>query len=248
MQFNLNRQSHPDQQLKENQINEMIGIYGVECDFLYTEKMNVDKVLMDFSHLKLSEKDSIKIFVMPENPEGYGEDLNWSMFGLENKRKVHFFISKKSCQDIIANKQENFDYSDKLLLKDISLTMINSILVMPNGTLLEITDVLTEVEGINNLFTFSDDQSVYRLSTQVYYNNIQDEMSYDTNKDSVPIKEQTSDIAPLIDYPDNPPSDNYEDSFEDIDNYFNSLDDVKIEQDDEGDQISSSDSVFGSLG
>jgi len=265
MGFNLNRSQHPDYALKDRQINEMISIYGVEMDFLFTKKMNVDSVLRDFSHLKMVQGDSAKITMLPENSDGWDGDFSWDMFGLHNKRTITFFVSRKSCEDILLTRKEEVekDIADGIdppitgreNLGNVYNLFLNSLLVLPSGTILEITEIVTQTEGINNLFTYGDDNSVYTFTTAVYYNSQQNEMELSDNPgendDLSKLKQnqpQDSSEAPKQDYAETPPTDVYEESFDDLDSYFNSLEDDKTDQDIEGQTISNSDSVFGSLG
>lgn len=229
MGFNLNRSEKNDYKLKERQIKEMISIYGVVVDYMYTEKMNVDAILKDFSHLTMKKGDSIKIDLLPEDTAGWEGDLQWDMFGLHNQRTISFFIAKDTV-DEISERYEN-KYSG----------IINSLIVLPSGTILEITDMVSQVEGVNNLFTYSDNIAVYRLNTKVYYNskqNVIDAKNITTAGIDVPNGVE-------IDYRD--PEVDSEQSFDDLDDYFNSLEDVKEERDIESQKVSNSDSVFGSL-
>jgi len=235
MGFNLNRTQHPDYELKTRMVDEMISIYGVECDYLFTTKMNVDKILQDFTHLRLAEKDSKKVYLLPDDTAGWGGDLTWSMWGPTNNRTVSFYVSVNTLKSLYPGKT-GFN-------KDPDI--INSLVALPNGTLLEVTDVSDNVEGVNNLFTYKDSDSVYMLSTRVYYNRQQDNLEYNPDQKDVPVEVTDS---PEVDFIAQPESDNYEESFESIDDYFKALEDTKIEQDNEGVPVSDSDSVFGSLG
>ena len=49
--MNFNRNNDTDYGLKKSLTNELIQLYGVEVDFLYSEKVNLDIVLRDFTHL-----------------------------------------------------------------------------------------------------------------------------------------------------------------------------------------------------
>jgi len=247
MAFNLNRNNHPDYILKNRQINELINMYGVECDLLFTERVNIDNVLKDFSHLKLSEGDSKKVYLLPEDPNGFDGSYNWNLFGLQNNLVINFFISNESVESVLSEKEKT--------IKDVYAFLTNKLITLPNGLILEITDVSSLVEGVNNLFLYKDIKSVYKLTTKVYYNSKQNEMEYDKDKkDSLDTlkqnQEQLDSEAPKVDYQEEPETDNYEGSFEDLDSYFKSLDENNEEFKEEK-KIQSginSDNVFGSLG
>jgi hypothetical protein len=234
MAFNLNRSQKPDYSLSKNLIDEMITIYGVECDYLFTEKMNVDNILMDFSHLKLDEGNSKKIYILPENQDTWENDLQFNIFGLDNKRYVNFYMSR----DTLLTLVEDGDFNK----------LVNSLIVTPNGTILEISNVVDRFEGINNLFLYDDDVSVIRITTIPYYNRQHNELDYSTTPDE--FNEIPTDAPEGIeaDYREEPPTDNYEDEFKNLDDFFNALDDKKKAQNIEGAKVSNDDSVFGSLG
>jgi len=245
MRFNLNRNNHPDYNLKKNQIKELISMYGVEVDFLYVEKVNSDKILRDFSHLSFKEGDSKKVYMLPENPEGFDGSYNWNMFGMQNNMMVNFFISSDSALEIIEEKGN--------IKKDLYAFLTNKLIVLPNGLILEITEVSSVVEGSNNLFLYSDVKSVYRLTTRIYYNSKQNEVSYDKSKKDSPLdlkqnQPQNEEEAPKVDYQEESPTDNYEDSFEDLDEYFKSLDENSEEIREEEKNLTGVDNVFGNLG
>jgi len=211
--FNLNRSKNPDYILKQNHIEELINIYGVECDYVFTTKENQDKIMRDFSHLKTG--DSKKVMLLPEEMVSFEEDLNWDMFGLNNMRTMHLFISKKSMYSLFP------EWSFDKHAKDI----VNSLVVFPSEAIMEIADITTTGEGINNLFTYNDEESVYRLSMRNYYVSQQDTVEPEAEQSEV-----------------------VQETFGDLDAYFNSLEDMTDEIEEQGEKISDSDSVFGSLG
>jgi hypothetical protein len=117
---------------------------------------------------------------------------------------------------------------------------------MPNGAILEISDIDYDFEGDNNLFLFNDNKSVYRITTRMYNNSKQDEIQIKDDPSTNQKVEKTVEDG-LLDIEFNE-DEIAEDTFTNLDEYFSSLDDNKIEQDTEGQKISNSDSVFGSLG
>jgi hypothetical protein len=232
--FNLNKSNKPDFELTKRNIAEMINIYGVESNFIYTNKMNKDFVLKDFSHF-VADQDPFEIYLLPEDTSNWSTDMAWDMWGLNNLRTISFFISAESYNKI----------SDKFFI-DGEGTIINSLLIMPNGSVLEISDIDYDFEGGNNLYLFNDDKSVYRITTRMYNHSKQDEINIADNPATNKIVEKNIDDGLLdIEFNEDEVADK---SLEDLDAYFKSLDDNKDEQDTEGQKISNSDSVFGSLG
>jgi hypothetical protein len=232
--FNLNKSNKADIELTKRNINEMINIYGVNCNFIFTNKMNKDFVLKDFSHFTANQ-DAFEIYVLPEDTSNWSTDMSWDMWGLNNLRTISFFISASTYNRI---EEEFFENSEG--------TIINSLLVMPNGSILEISDLNFDFENANNLFTYPDDKSVYRITARMYNNNLHDNIQI-TDDPSTSEKVTKSIEDGLLDIEFNE-DEIQEEAFTDLEDYFKSLDDNKIEQDTEGQKISDSNSVFGSLG
>jgi len=233
MAFNLNKSQKNDVILNRNNIAEMINIYGVNCNFIYTKKMNKDFVLRDFSHMTSNE--SMEIYLLPEDTSNWSTDLQWDVWGLNNMRTISFFLSDDDYQKI----------SDEFFI-DGEGTIINSLLVMPSGSILEISDVSYDFEGGNNLFLYPDQKSVYRVTARMYNNNKQDEIQISDDASTTETVTKTVEDGLLdIEFNEDEISD---EAFTELESYFTSLDDIKDEQDQEGQKISSSDSIFGSLG
>ena len=233
MAFNLNKSQKNDVILNKNNIAEMINIYGVNCNFIYTKKMNKDFVLRDFSHMTSNE--STEIYLLPEDTSNWSTDLQWDVWGLNNMRTISFFLSDDDYQKI----------SDEFFI-DGEGTIINSLLVMPSGSILEISDVSYDFEGGNNLFLYPDQKSVYRVTARMYNNNKQDEIQISDDASTTETVTKTVEDGLLdIEFNEDEISD---EAFTELESYFTSLDDIKDEQDQEGQKISSSDSIFGTLG
>lgn len=234
MAFNLNKSNKPDVQLLKRNINEMINIYGVNCNFVYTNKMNKDFVLKDFSHFT-ADQEAFEIYLLPEDTTNWATDLQWDVFGLNNLRTISFFLSAETYQNI-----ENTFFQTE------SDTLINSLLIMPNGAILEISDIDYDFEGGNNLFLFNDDKSVYRITTRMYQSSKQDEINIKDDLGTSEIVEKSLEDGILdIEFNEDEIA---KKSYQELEDYFAKLDDNKDEQDTEGQTISNSDSIFGSLG
>jgi hypothetical protein len=234
MAFNLNTSSKPDVQILKDNIDEMINIYGVNANFIYTNKMNKDFVLKDFSHFK-SEDKPFEIYLLPEDESNWATDMAWDAWGLNNLRTISFFLSSKTYDKISEKYFENSEG-----------TIINSLLIMPNGSILEISDLSFDVEGGNNLFIYPDDKSAYLITARMYNNNEHDDIkTIDNPVTSEKVTKTVNDGLLDIEFNED---EIQEEAFTNLDDYFNALDNNKTEQDDAGQRISNSDSVFGSLG
>ncbi len=164
MGFNLNISTKPEYKLQENQIDELINTFGIKCKYLYTEKMNKDlTVFRDFSHLRVGE-DFEYIYLMPEDTENWEGESQFNLFGAFNNFTQHLFISKKSMYKLFPD-----------FLETGRKEILNSLIVTPSSTLLEITNIDNFIPGVNNLWGFSDQPSSYKLSVKVYDHNIADE-------------------------------------------------------------------------
>ena len=237
MSFNLNKSNKKDYNLTKRNIDEMINIYGVQCNFIYTNKMNKDFVLKDFSHFTATQKP-FEIYLLPEDTTNWNTDLSWDMWGLNNLRTVSFFMSANTYDKI---SEEFFDFVDN----DYQGSIINSLLIMPNGSILEISDISYDFENANNLFTYPDDKSVYRITARMYNNNQHDDINIEDNPATdQKVTKVVNDGLLDIEFNEDEIS---EDTFNNLEDYFSSLDNNKNEQDTEGQKISDTTSVFGNL-
>ena len=165
MNFNRNSKRN-DYNLKANQIHEMIDLYGVEADYLYVQKNNIDNVLKDFSHLSLGENESRKVMLLPENSDEFDGSQSFSMWGLDNLRTLNLFISRKSLLKLYPDFDDEKGYSG----------ILNSLLVFESGSIQEITFIEPQVPGINNVFLSDEDKSSYLLTTRAYSQSKQNDI------------------------------------------------------------------------
>lgn len=164
MAFNLNTSRKPEVDLNRKLINEVIEMYGIPCKYLYSEKMNKDKVFQDFSHNKIPETGYKDIYLLPENSEDWEGDTVYNQFGFYNQWTQNLFISRETVLELYPD----FDQEGRHVL-------MNSLVVLPSSTVVEVTHVETYEPGINNLWAFGDQNSVYKLTVKTYDHNIADE-------------------------------------------------------------------------
>lgn len=193
--YNYNMDSSPEYDLNASLIDECITLYGVPTKFLVTTKLNSDDTVFgDYSSIKTDGTKIFDVYMLPENTESWDSGgYNFSDFGLLNNDNCSCFVSKLSVETI------GLEFK----------SLYGNLVVMPNNKIMEVTDVQFEVPGVNNLFTFKNAKSVYKLTLKPYAVKLTDEID-------------TGDISvdPLVDYTT-------------LDNYFNELLDVKISQDTE---------------
>lgn len=171
MGFNFN--SQPEYRLNTSLAEEMINLYGVETKFIIAERINRDdNVFGDYSHLKTDSEKVFLINMLPENSEDWDQgEYDMSAFGLVNTESVVLFVAKSSFENIA-------DLSGK------GDKIIGNLITFPNNKTMEITDVDATVPGINNLFTYNDAKSVYKLTCKPYDFKLiheveQEDISYD---------------------------------------------------------------------
>ncbi len=226
MGFNLSTSRKPEYKLNEHLIDESIEIYGFPCLYLYSERVNEDSlVFRDFSHFKTEPGVAQQITVLPEDSSNWGGDDMFNNFGFYNNQNISAFISKKSILKL---------YPNFLTEKGSRSKFLNSLIVAPSGTILEITDFDKFHESINNTWAYSDEASSYKLTMKVYDHNLADD-GVTSVKETIKLEE-----TQIFEYDE-------EIDTGSIDSFFDELGSVKIDQDDEGDQVSKSGGVFGSL-
>lgn len=197
MNFNFSKKS--EYTLNTSLAEEMINLYGVSVKFLVTEKINRDDfVFGDYSHLKTDSDKIYEMFMLPENSEDWDSSgYNLSQFGLTNFDNVSLFVAKSSFEDV-----------------DMKI-ITGNLLVFPNNKVMEITNTELTVPGVNNLFTYNDAKSVYKLTCKPYDFKLINEL------DSVDISVE-EDV-----------------SYDTLDNYFNELVSTKNSQDSESEIVAS---------
>ena len=193
--YNYNMDNSPEYVLNASLIDECITLYGVPTKFLVTTKLNSDDTVFgDYSSIKTDGTKIFDVYMLPENTESWDSGgYNFSDFGLLNNDNCSCFVSKLSVETI------GLEFK----------SLYGNLIVMPNNKIMEVTDVQFEVPGVNNLFTFKNAKSVYKLTLKPYAVKLTDEID-------------TGDIS--VD-PD--------EDYSTLDNYFNELLDVKISQDTE---------------
>ncbi len=203
MSFNLNISRKKEYGLQERQIDELISMYGIKCKYLYTEKQNIDlTVFKDFSHLELGS-DFKDVYLLPENSENWDDSVTFNLFGAFNQWSQNLFISKKSILELFP---DFFERGRK--------DLINSLIVTPGSSVLEITNAEPYNIGLNNMWSYADQPSSYKLTVRIYDHNIADRdisnlktsIKLEESSETQTIFEQTEDI-----------------DTSDIDAFFNSL-------------------------
>jgi hypothetical protein len=231
MAFNLNTSRKPEVELNRKLINETISMYGIPVKYLYSEKINKDQVFKDFSHNKIPEDGYKEVYIMPENPEDWEGDTVYNNFGFYNQWTQNLFISRETVLELYPN----FDELGRS-------TLVNSLIIMPSSTVLEITHVETYNVGINNLWGFADETSVYKLVVKTYDYNIADEGMADV-KDSIKLDEDE-----IFEHNEEIDTALIDDFFKDLSRQADNIDDISDGSTEvPGLNPNNTDSVFGDL-
>lgn len=198
MSFNYNFNNAPDYDLNASLIDEVINLYGVLVKFLRVQHLNKDDVVFkDYSSIKTNSDSIFEIYLMPENTENWDNGgFNYTQFGFTDMNNINMFCSKFSLEAM------NID------VKNIN----GNLVVLPNNKIMEITNYDFCTPGVNNLFTFNNAKSVYKLTLVPYNVKINDEL------DVVDIMHKdTEDLGEV--------------NYNTLDKYFDELINIKNEQD-----------------
>ena len=194
--YNYNTNDAPEYDLNTELIDETINLYGVPTKFLVVQKLNSDDTIFgDYSSIKTDGTKIFDVYMMPENSDSWDSGgYNFSEFSLINNDSTVVFVSKNSVENIIE-----LDFKE----------LYGNLVVMPNNKIMEVTDVQFEVPGVNNLFTYSNAKSVYKLTLKPYSVKLTDEI----NASDISVDE-------TVDYST-------------LENYFDELLDRKVQLDNE---------------
>ena len=95
--MNLNFSNQPEYDLYKSLIKEVIDTYGIKIKFLKTEKINIDNVLGDFSHMKTDKDKIFEMFALPENSESFDNtNYGFDSFGFLDFDNINLFVPVES--------------------------------------------------------------------------------------------------------------------------------------------------------
>lgn len=159
MNFNIGTNKN-EYKLALDTTDELINLYGVETKLVLVEKINIDDVAFgDYSHIKTDDATTHRIFALPENSEEWDNiAINFTSNGVVSTETINIFVSRKTINKIFTDIDANPGFS----------SIMGNLCVMPNGRIMEITDVKFEVPGMNNIFTHNNTKNVYKFSLVNY--------------------------------------------------------------------------------
>lgn len=230
MNFNLNTSNIPDYDMNDFMIDEVIRMYGVNIKLLLTEKMNQDKnVFGDFSHMKTNSEDIFETWVMPEETEDFTTDgYSFSPFGMSGFDNVVLFISKMSLMpDRMGS--DVFMEDEKVDFRKL----MSQLIIFPNNKIMEISDVDPCVPSVNNLFTYDNAKSVYKLTCKPFVSNLVQELN---NEDIAAPEVDEYDFSTEFGDPEGDDDDDSgleNSSFDELDKLFDQFEDESQDVDNE---------------
>jgi len=172
MPVNLNN-IQSEYNLYSEQTEELIDIYGLTVKYVKSDNQNLDEIFGEYSHKKLNQNDVYEVNVMPENSENFDVLGNtFSKFGFTQTETFNCYIHK--------NQIKKFNYDD------VRSQCVGDIIILPNNKKFEITFVEHEVQGLNNMFTYSNEKNVYMFKAKLYnYNGDIKEKSNEIEEDKL---------------------------------------------------------------
>jgi hypothetical protein len=164
MAWNLNNKSN-EYRLSGKLSSEMIDIYGLNVTYIKTEKANPDLVLGEFTHLRADNSSVFHVNVYPENTAGFDNNNDiLSKFGILNFDSVNLFISSIRYNEIYPDEDYQKGHGD--------------LIALPSGKVFEITDIESQVMGLNNMYTYKNQKNVFMLKCKPFNYN-RDEIAVD---------------------------------------------------------------------
>lgn len=214
--MNFNFAKHPEHNLHSSLIDELINLYGIMVKLVIVERVNEDKIVFgDFSHLLSDNTRTFEIPVLPENMDDFNRDeFRFSQFGLENYDTIDLFVHRQSIDNIqgvehIIKNNGRYTNPRKPSIVDLDHHLVGNLLVLPSGKVMEISEQSVTTPGINNMFTYKNEKTVYRLTCVPYRSQLVSEV--DSNDIST-IGSEVDEVEGMI------PSLNLEDYFDELKN------------------------------
>lgn len=207
MNFNNLNFTHKNEYiLNHSMIRECIHLYGIPCKFVVAQKVNFDSTVFgDYSAIKTNANDTFMIHLLPENSEDIDKtQYEFNEFGLNNYDTTSGFISTT-------------DLPESLNITNI----IGCLIVFPSNQIMEIADCEQKVPGINNLWAYSDQVSVYKIVLKPYERRVADEIDNESVINTLQVK---GDV-------DQDEMNAVKEIFDSLDGYFDTLLNEKEKQD-----------------
>ena len=224
--MNLNFRNN-EYDLNGSMLDEVIRLYGVPLKLMLATRVNKDFTFGDHSHIKLDKNLVYEMYGLPENPEDFDEyERLETQFGMPIGQTMNIFISKNTALNLIKWSENSKNEIDITL--GMIHQLLSSLIILPGGKILEITNFDLDPPGLSNMFAFNKQKNVIRLMCKSYVHDDANEIDVDESVTGEPVE--------------NPNTEN----FESLEKYFDELVDIKVKQDEEAEDFNSyEDDVFG---
>lgn len=218
--------------------DELIRIYGIKCKFVVTTKTNIDDTFGDFSHLDANNKNVFEVYLMPENSESYDSfERLQTQFNIPMDTTINFFMSKNIRDSLYENiYRSDFDAIVKTEDDNDISFLFSSLIILPSGKIVEITDVDFEVVGLNNLYAYNNNKNLFRLKCRTYVHKNGNNLDIDTEIDDEKNNIDNINIAEIFE-PSSSKNNHYEDTTKKLDDYFSEVMKKSDEQDKEASEF-----------
>ena len=137
---------------------ELITITGIIAKYIRTDLVNTSSIFSEFTHLKANNADIFDIKLMPENSEGFNNANDiLSKFGIMSADSINFLVHR-----------------NELLIPYVNgefTNCVGDLVILETGKVFEVTDLETEVPGLNNMFTYQNEKNTYMLKCKAYNYN-----------------------------------------------------------------------------
>ena len=183
MNFNYNKRS--EFRLHQTLVSELIKLYGIQVKLIEVKRIGEDiTVFKDYSHLR--SEACHELMVLPEQSDTFDiENSSFQDFGLLSFDNITLFVYGPHLDDIMPFNQ-----------------VVGNLIILPSNKYMEITNIEHQVPGINNMFTYSNERTVYKLTCAPYeFKNIE-EVKHVKHSDFTSPDESDRELeeAPLYDY------------------------------------------------
>lgn len=229
MNFNLHQNEYD---LAGSQTQELIKLYGCCIKLLITQKINQEFIFGDFSHIKVDNKACYELYAMPENSEDFEQyERLQSQFGVPMDTSINLYISKISVFDLI-NPSENAINEYDVTIQDSRIKdLLGSLIIVPSGKILEVTNIVLDCFGLNNVFLYNQLKNVYKFQCKTYVHKNADEIETDNIIRDKDLNEKQGENLDMLN---------------EINTYFDTLKEISEKQKNETDKyVQKNDDVFG---
>lgn len=227
--MNFNLTGSPEVSLFKSVSRELIDIYGIQLKLILTSKLNVSSIGNDWTSIKPDSTKIFELYALPDTSDDF-ESLNYhfDQMGFNSGKAMTCYVSAPVLDSIVGLNQ-----------------VIGNLVVLPSGYVMEITDVDIYVPQVNNLYSENDDKSVYKLRLVQYEFKLHDQITDSDMIGKPKIDDPDADVIgelktslykhkvqkKIMSKTEQELEEITKDNYKVLDDYINTLDERKKEQD-----------------